>query len=145
MVWPKKIGAVDQMRQGDIQVEALGGLTNQQSAQKIAEHFAAISNEYLPVDESQLPCYLPATLPPQVTEYEVYLKLRQQKNTKSNLPVDIPDNLRKEFSPELSLPLANIINSCLSQQKFQSFWKFEWVSPLPKITHPKVLKDLRFF
>ena len=139
----KKIGAVDQMSQGEIQVEALDGLTNEESAQVIAEHFASISNQYLPVDEAQLPCYLPALPPPQVDEYDVYLKLKGQKNTKSTLPIDIPDKLKKEFAPELSLPLTDIINACLKQQKFPSFWKFEWVSPVPKVTNPKLLKDLR--
>ena len=139
----KKIGAVNQMTQGDIQVEALDGLTNKESAQAIAEHFASVSNQYLPVDKSQLPAYLPAPLPPLVNEYDVYLKLKGQKNTKSTLPIDIPDNLRKEFAPEISLPLTNIINACLTQQKFPSMWKFEWVSPVPKVTNPKTLKDLR--
>ena len=55
----KKIGAVDQMTGGDTQVECLTGYDNYQSAQIIANHFAHISNEYEPVDNAQLPCYLP--------------------------------------------------------------------------------------
>ena len=66
----KKIGAVDQMTGGEIKVESLAGLNNLESAQMIADHFAAISNQYDPVDYTQLPCYLPAPPPPQVTEYE---------------------------------------------------------------------------
>ena len=50
-----KIGAVDQMSFGDIEVESLSDCNNQQSVQLIAEHFAAISNEYSTVDYSQLP------------------------------------------------------------------------------------------
>ena len=40
----KKIGAVDQMTNGDIQVECLSCFNNKQCADKIAEHFASISN-----------------------------------------------------------------------------------------------------
>ena len=78
----KKIGAVDKMSGGDICVESLSGLTNAESAQKIAEHFSAVSNEYSPINYNQLPCYLPAQPPPQVDEYEVYLRLNRIKKTK---------------------------------------------------------------
>ena len=67
-----QIGAVDQMTSGDIQVESLIGFDNMQSAQMIADHFAKISNENEPIDNSQLPCYLPALSLPKVTEYDVY-------------------------------------------------------------------------
>ena len=48
----KRIGAVDQMHNGDVRVESLSNLTNNQSAQIIAEHFASISQEYSPIDNS---------------------------------------------------------------------------------------------
>ena len=56
----KKIGAVDQMSGGDVSVESLSGLSNLQAARRIAEHFTSISNEYLPINNSKLSCYLPA-------------------------------------------------------------------------------------
>ena len=56
----KRIGAVDQMNGGDTAVECLEGLSNKQGAQLIAEYFAAVSNQYSPLDNKQLPCYLPA-------------------------------------------------------------------------------------
>ena len=76
---------------GDIKVDSLSNFDNAECAQKIAEHFAAVSNEYSPVNNEQLPCYLPALPPPQVTEYDVYLRLAKSKKTKSTLPIDIPD------------------------------------------------------
>ena len=42
----KKIGVNDQMSKDEIQVESLAGLENVKCAQIIAEHFAAISNQY---------------------------------------------------------------------------------------------------
>ena len=67
----KKIGSFDQMNQGEIKVESLLNFNNIQCAQKIASHFAAISNEYSPIDTNQLPSYLPALPPPQVEEHQV--------------------------------------------------------------------------
>ena len=73
----KKIGAVDKMSGGDIHVESLSNVDNAECAYKIAEHFAAVSNEYSPVNNELLPCYLPALSPPQVTEHNVYLRLEK--------------------------------------------------------------------
>ena len=72
-------------------MEALANLSNQECAQRIAEHYAAVSNEYSPINYSELPCYLPAPPSPQVEEYDVYLRLGRIKKTKSTLPLDLPD------------------------------------------------------
>ena len=139
----KKIGAVSQNSDGDINVESLENLTNAEAAQKIGEHFARISNEYLPIDNTKLPCYLPAQKPPRVTEYEVYLRLQRIKKTKSTLPIDIPARIRKECEMWLAEPLTSIINNSLEQSVYPYLWKQEWVTPGPKITHPKNITDLR--
>ena len=139
----KRIGAVSQMTGGDIIVESLQHLDNQRCAQEIAQHYAKVSNEFLPVDPAQLPCYLPAELPPQVEEYMVYQRLNKLKKTKSTLPVDIPEKLRRACSVELSEPLTDIINSSLVQAQYPKLWQQEWVTPAPKVTNPKVIKDLR--
>ena len=110
----KQIGAISESERGDIRVESLTDFTNKQCAQKIAEHYAAISNEYAPIDSTQLPCYLPAPPPPQVTEHDVYLRLNKIKKTKSTLPLDLPDKLRQECSPHLAARQLLIIVS-LSQ------------------------------
>ena len=136
----KKIGAVDQMTNGEVQVESLAGLSNLESASIIAQHFAAISNQYLPVDNRQLSCYLPAQQPPHVEEYDVYLRLRKQKKTKSTLPLDLPDKVKGECSPLLA---TTIINTSLTQSQYPAVWKQEWVTPAPKTTHPKDISDLR--
>ena len=76
-------------------------------------------------------------------ELEIYKRLKKQKRTKSTLLVDLPDSLRLEFAAELTGPLTDIINNCLNQQVYPNLWKYEWVSPVPKVTHPKVVQDLR--
>ena len=92
----KKIGAVKESNNGDIIVESLSNLTNKESADKIAQHFAKVSNEYQPIDFTQFPSYLPATPPPKVEEHDVYNRIRRIRKTKSTLPIDIPDKLRND-------------------------------------------------
>ena len=90
-----------------------------------------------------MPSYLPAQAPLQLEEFEVYERLCKQKTTKSTLPIDIPDKLRKEFAAEISTPVTHIINECLMNYYYPKLWKLEWVTPAPKIANPKVVKDLR--
>ena len=68
----KKIGAVDDMNAGTLKIKSLEGLSDKECAEAVAQHFAAISNEYKPVDLCALPAYLPALPAPQVQEFEVY-------------------------------------------------------------------------
>ena len=139
----KRIGAVGQLNEGQVNVESLSHLSSFEAAQKIAEHFATISNEYSPVDITLLPCFLPAMPPPRVEEHEVFARLNRLKKTRSCLPIDIPEKIRKECSLFLAGPLTEIINNSLAQSQYPAVWKQEWVTPAPKISHPKVIKDLR--
>ena len=139
----KKIGTGEEWKRGEVKVESLAGISNADCAKLIAEHFAEISNQYKPIDHTQLPCFLPARPPPQVTEYEVYLRLRKIKKTKSTLPLDIPDKLRQECALFLADPLHRIINTSLAESTYPADWKLEWVTPAPKIANPKGMNDLR--
>ena len=139
----KRIGAVENTNNGDVKVDILDGIDNQQGAELIAQHFASIANEYAPLNVSLLPAYLPAPKPPQVTEYSVYKRIEKLKNTRSTLGIDLPNKVRKAFSVELATPVSHLINSSLMQQIYPSLWKEELVTPVPKILYPKVFKDLR--
>ena len=86
---------------------------------------------------------MPAQKAPQVQEYEVYCKLRKLNNTKSTYDIDIPNKLRNEFAVELTTPLTDIINTSLNEQLYPTLWKKETVTPAPKVTHPKTVRDLR--
>ena len=121
----------------------LAGKSDYECAEEVARAFASVSNEYLPVDLSQLPAFLPCLPPPQVTQLQVYNRLIKLKNTRSTLPIDLPNRLRKEVSVELSEPLTYIINTCLTEQRFPALWKIETVSPVPKVTPCKQLSDVR--
>ena len=131
------------MNTGDIVVDQLEGLENKTCADIIAQSFATISNEYTPINLDLLPCYLPAQKPPHVEEYAVYEKIKQLKNTKSTFNIDLPNKVRKEFSVDLTPPMTNIINSSLEEGVYPKLWKYEYVTPVPKITNPKLITDLR--
>ena len=139
----KRLGTGHQMNGQDVDIEELKGLSNKQSADEIAEKYVEISNEYSPLNYQQLPCYLPANKPPQVDEQAVYEKIKKLNNTRSTFHIDLPNKLRKEFAVELSSPLANIVNKCLKEQYYPKLWKNEIISPHPKVSDPKLIKDLR--
>ena len=139
----KRIGAVDRNGQSDIKIECLEGFTPEEQVEKIAESFAAISNEYDPVDLKQLPSYLPHEKPPELSVYKVCLKIQKQKNTKSTLEIDIPDKLRKEAAAFIAEPLTHIYNSCLREGTYPKSWKMEWVTPVPKGKPGLQLKQLK--
>ena len=56
----KRMGAEQNSKNGELSVDCLKGLTNQQAAEQVAEHFSKISQEYSPLDTAKLPAYLPA-------------------------------------------------------------------------------------
>ena len=76
-------------------------------------------------------------------EYDVYRQLIRIKKTRSTLPIDIPDKVRQECAVLLAAPVTTIINNSLTQSVYPSIWKQEWVTPAPKVTHPKSFEDLR--
>ena len=125
------------------EVEELAGLSEQASVERIAEHFAAVSGSYEPVQLAALPAYLPAPPPPQVTEMQVYTKIRKLKNIQSTYPIDLPYQLRREYDLFLVTPLRYIFNECLETGVFPEKWKLEIVTPIAKISEPKQISDLR--
>ena len=106
----KRIGGIDQSSQGDIRIECIEGLNAQEQVEEVAKSFAAVSCEYKPVDISKLPAYLPAEEPPQLHVYDVYKKIQSQKKTRSTLPIDIPDSLRKDAAEFLAEPVTEMFN-----------------------------------
>ena len=139
----KRLGAEQHYNNGELSVECLKGLDNNQAAEQIAQHFSKISQEYAPLDITKLPSYLPAPEILQVDETQVAERLFKLKNRKSTQPIDLPSKLRKLFPCELAIPLTDIYNSCLSKYQYPSPWKHEWVVPAEKVPKPTSLKDLR--
>ena len=73
----------------------------------------------------------------------MYQRIQEQKKTKSTLPIDIPEALRKEAAEFLAEPLTDIFNACLEQGIYPRPWKKEWVTPVPKGKPNTILKSLK--
>ena len=89
----KKVGGM-KVQSKKMFISSLDGKSDKQCAEAIGLEYLAISQEYSPVDLASLPAYLPAQLPPQVEEREVYEQIIKLKKTKSTFPINLPEKLR---------------------------------------------------
>ena len=80
---------------------------------------------------------------PKVEEYEVYHYLTNIDTKKSTISDDYPSWITKHNADILSEPVADIINSILSESIFPSLWKRAEVIPVPKLKNPSLCKDFR--
>ena len=123
-------------------------LTEQESAERIAEHFAQISNEFPPLDINCLPSRVQTKLadaecPPVISDYEAYRKIREAKKPKSGIPNDLPKLITQEFGPELAKPVGRIINNIAKSGEWPNQWKLEYISAIGKVPMPESEDDLR--
>lgn len=101
------------------------------AAEKIAEFFNAISNEYQPMDLTKIPVTFSAPVP-LVDESAVITLLKDSKKPNSRVPGDMFPNSVKRNYKELALPLTNIINSVLQTKQWPDRWKTEYQTCIPK-------------
>ena len=124
-------------------------MSPEQSAERIAEHFAAISRDFPPLDVARLPLRVRNKIhsdemnPPPITDYDVYCKIRSAKKPQSGLPNDLPKTIIQEFSPELSTPVRMIIENIFKSGDWPRHWKLEHVIPIGKIPLPETEDDIR--
>ena len=130
---------------GEVNVAELDGIYDKLQAEIIADHYAQVSNEYEPIktsdfeEYSDLSKFSPITVDP-----EKIMKIIKKRNHKATtLDGDLPIRIIKEFSVELSLPLAHLVSSCMSVGQYPNLWKVEYVTPVTKIYPPEKRKDLR--
>ena len=124
-------------------------LTEEESAEQIASHFASISQEFPPLCVTSLPSHVQTKLqqcdvvPPVVSEYDTYCKIKGAKKPQSGVPNDLPKVITQEFSPELSQPVSRIINNIVASGEWPEQWKLEYISAIGKIPQPESEDDLR--
>ena len=109
-------------------------LSDQESAAAIAEHFASISREYLPLDLDRLPDRVKLRLqenavPPNIAELECYEKLQKAKKPNSEVPGDLPSKIVKEFTVELASPVSKLLNNIVQSASWPEHYKVEYVTP----------------
>ena len=101
----KRLGGLDQMSRGKLEISSLERLSDKECAEAVAQSFASVSQEYSPLNRSELPSFLPAGRPEEVTVFQVINSIKKLGKTKSTLPIDIPDRLRVECAVDLAEPL----------------------------------------
>ena len=90
-----KPGDLDQETCFSLPSHEAKGLSHEQSAELIAEHFAEISQEFRPLLVSNFPARVQEKIessgsPPVVTEFETYKQISAAKKPKSGLSNDLP-------------------------------------------------------
>ena len=123
-------------------------LSDEESAERIAQHFATISQEYPPLDVSSLPERVQTKLeceesPPAVSDYEAYRQIRAAKKNRSGVPNDLPRLLVQEFAPELATPVGKIVRQIVKTGEWPRQWKLEHIVPIGKVPMPETEDDLR--
>ena len=123
-------------------------LTAEQSAERIGSYSASISQEYPALNKRLIPPHVQSklksnSLPPVISEYEVYKKIMKANKPKAGIPGYLPRGLVQEFSPELAAPVQMITNNIFQSGQWPDQWKMEWVTAISKIQTPETEDDLR--
>ena len=119
-------------------------LTNEQSIERIAQHFAQISQEYPPLNFNLLPVQVKAKISqpvnpeelPDVFDHSVYESIRKSKKPRSSVPGDLPRCIIQEFGPELATPAGIIFRNILKTGHWPKPWRVEYGTPLQKQKNP---------
>ena len=125
-------------------------LSARESAELIADHFAAISQDYDPIKLDNFSPIIREALSqpdlsvvPTLEEYQVYEKICKAKKPNSTVKGDLPKKLVQEFSCELSGPVTVIYKSILKSFQYPRQWVIEYQLPLPKSYPPSSEDELR--
>ena len=126
-------------------------LSDKQSADKLAQHFASISQTFTPLDIESLPRKVCQAIKegkvsdqkPILSEYKVYEKLRKAKKPHSSVKGDIPRKLLIEFTPEFTGPATKIYNLITKTTQYLNQWKLEYQVPIPKVSTPQTEDQIR--
>ena len=140
----KRMSGQEKDREQKILVEELSGYSDQEQAEKIAEHYVKVSNQYEKIQISDFPEYENKQFSPPIIEplkvHQIIKKMNMKAATGND---DIPIKLISEFSVELATPLAHIYNCCLQAGIYPDLYKRERVTPVPKVHPAEKIKDLR--
>ena len=80
---------------------------------------------------------------PTVTVQDTLKKIIGAKKPRSGVPGDLPCQIIKEFTEELSTPVSTILNNLFQSAVWPEQWRMEYVTPIGKIPQPETEDDLR--
>ena len=121
-----------------------------QSVEIIAQYFSQISQEFSPLDVTNLPQVVQThlrkddqNLAPVLTVKEVESRIRKAKKPKGLVPGDLPRKVLQRCAPVLAVPVTLIFNQISRQSHFPRNWKIEHQIAIPKVMPPENEDDLR--
>ena len=125
-------------------------LSTEESANKIAKHFADICNDFQPLNLESLPENIQHKLSnentedlPEVSDFMIYKQICKSKKPRSCVPGDLPRRIVQEFSPELAAPVASIIRNIVKTGHWPKQWRLEYGTPLQKQSNPVTEDHIR--
>jgi hypothetical protein len=132
----KRMSSIDPTKQDKVVVQDIMDVPSNQQAEIIADEFAKMSNLYEPLksEDVQVPGFENSKPYPLFEPYQIHEKISKMKRKASTVIRDIPWKIISEFSVELSDPLSNM---------WPNLWKYEFVTPVPKVYPPIKPDDLR--
>ena len=114
---------------------------NKLDANAINKYFASICRSNPPIS-SVPPLAVPSEIPV-IFPHEVAKVLERLDPNKATYPGDIPATLYKENAAFLAEPLTAFLNQCILSGTFPDDLKKAVVTPIPKVSNPKGVSDLR--
>ena len=115
------------------------GETDQRIAEKGAEFFNSISQEFDPIPEPARP----GTAREEIPVHAIAARLRKIRKPKTQVKGDICSELVTPLADVLAIPLAIIYGEVYRTNQWPDSWKNETVYLIPKKTSPMKLAELR--
>jgi hypothetical protein len=122
-------------------VDEMLGLNNKQQAERIADHYSAISNHYEQIKSEDFLSFKDTSSLPLIEPLKVHKVVGTMNNKSATIPGDLPMRLISELSVELASPLAHLVTSCMKWGVYPNIYKVENVTPVPKTFPPEKLKS----
>ena len=117
------------------------GLTDIEIANKLAEYFNRISQEYQPLQQIHPEILAATRTAPEM--YAISARLKRFKKPNSIVRGDIPPKLVCSVADFLAIPLKYIFDQVYSTLEWPALWRSETVSVIPKNNAPADMGQLR--
>ena len=124
-------------------VPALDGLSDSEKAERLAEHIARITDDYVPLDLQAAHERHAGGINKPFSFDEVVLALRKMKIPNGLHSADPPRQLIKALPHVFAVPLLIVYNKVLSTCIWPAAFKDDETVMIPKTTPTMTLKDLR--
>ena len=136
-----RLGGVEGSEIWDVMDMRPGG-SQQQVAEELAEHYSAISNEFPPLNQEEIPITYDRQVF-DISEGSIAERLAALKKPKSYVTIDLPPRIVSETAGAVAPLVAKIINKVMKGEGWPELWSSEEVTTIPKTSRPETLDQCR--